>query len=57
MGGIILLVLLAVLILIILPISVLLRTGEQKRLLESMYERIFELKKEVAGLSAQLAGQ
>ncbi|MEK7226173.1 MAG: DUF2339 domain-containing protein, partial [Bacteroidota bacterium] len=55
MGGLILLVLLAILIFVVLPISLLIRSGEQKRLLESLYERIYELKTEVAGLSDKLA--
>ncbi|MBI5857981.1 MAG: DUF2339 domain-containing protein [Sphingobacteriales bacterium] len=54
MGGLILLVILAILIFIVLPLGILVKAGEQRRLLESLYDSIKDLKNDVATLSKEV---
>lgn len=57
MDGLILLLILIPIVFLLLLISILNRSGEQKRLLESLYDKIKELSKEVAGLNKEIQQQ
>ena len=57
MDGLILLVILIPLVFLILLLTILNRTGEQRRLLESLYDKIKQLNNEVFSLSKELKGQ
>src|SRR5258705_6162136 len=57
MDGLILLVILIPLVFLILLVTILNRTGEQRRLLESLYEKIKQLNNEVSSLSKDLKEQ
>lgn len=54
MGGLILLVILAILVFIAIPLSILVKAGEQRRLLESLYDNLKDLNAEVKTLSKAL---
>ena len=54
MDGLILLIILIPLVFLILLITILNRTGEQRRLLESFYDKVKELSNEVSSLSKEL---
>ena len=57
MDGLIVLIILIPLVFLILLISILTRTGEQRRLLESLYDKIKQLNNEVSSLSKDLKKQ
>ncbi len=57
MVGLIILLILIPFVLIILLATILNRTGEQKRLLESLYDRLKQLSQEVADLTKELKDQ